>query len=235
MKKDWWSYEVCSQHNITQYHFDKQKGRQQITLLGSFDAVASTTPLHQHYVNGSYCELRDSNRSGSVRFICDDKAILPALTAVLEPLTCIYTIQISTRAVCKQATKPTVLPCSKHVERTATVALLQPTQLFDGTYDCQGQHEVSMLVQHVSSLNHDVYKLATRCPRASQMVRSIMWFRHGKHNGVYLVKGKVRIVGRLTILASAQLLSNPDRALKRYLISVCTVFYVSLVRCLPVL
>jgi len=196
LTKGWWTYEVCSQLNVTQYHLEKQKGRQQVTLLGDYDALASSSPMQQRYLNGSYCELKDSNRSSSIRFVCDEKATLPALTAVAEPLTCIYTMQIATKAACHEPTRPTLLPCWQATPRQPPpVSLLQPTHLFRGTYDCRGRHEVSMLVQYSSSLHRDGYKFALQCLRPLRLVQAVLWVRKDNHDGVYRMHGTVGSAG----------------------------------------
>ncbi|KAL6782156.1 hypothetical protein ACKKBF_B10870 [Auxenochlorella protothecoides x Auxenochlorella symbiontica] len=110
LTEDWWTYEVCYEKEVQQYHAEDGKV---LTAyhLGYYqpddEASVETLTLHgkgtkflaQQYVNGSDCELARKQRSTEVRYTCgqDDKSIIQS---VREVESCSYVVTILTPLLC---------------------------------------------------------------------------------------------------------------------------------------
>ncbi|RMZ55408.1 hypothetical protein APUTEX25_003532, partial [Auxenochlorella protothecoides] len=110
LTEDWWTYEVCYEKEVQQYHAEDGKV---LTAyhLGYYqpddEASVETLTLHgkgtkflaQQYVNGSDCELAPKQRSTEVRYTCgqDDKSIIQS---VREVESCSYVVTILTPLLC---------------------------------------------------------------------------------------------------------------------------------------
>lgn len=100
---DYWQYEVCIGHNISQIHMDR--GIVQIRIgVGKFNSSTVTT---QTYVGGS------GGRRAEVVYQCDQDALRPRIVRVEEPRALMYKIHVATKSVCAIEQIPAIenLPC----------------------------------------------------------------------------------------------------------------------------
>eukprot|EP00730_Choanoeca_flexa_P012545 TRINITY_DN4379_c0_g1_i1.p1 TRINITY_DN4379_c0_g1~~TRINITY_DN4379_c0_g1_i1.p1 ORF type:complete len:654 (+),score=129.01 TRINITY_DN4379_c0_g1_i1:1-1962(+) len=231
LTQGWWTYKVCSQTNVTQFHLNAKGEQKQLTSLGTYSTLQSQVH-HTKYVNGSYCELGQRNRSSTVEFICDQTAKQPRIAEVSEPMTCVYHFKVATMSICSRPKPPVSISCSAAQSSSpsssstlpvstsslisspssllASPLHLQPGQMFDGTYDCHGTQEMSWLVQHGSCTHVNVYTSAGYCDIQTEIMQLLMWFRHTGHDGVYTVKGTIANGFKGTLFYQRWLMHPPD-------------------------
>ncbi len=108
--ESWWTYELCLNTAVKQFHLDAQSGtRLSEYVLGRFDAAQSHLQVdaeqrlvRQTYVGGTMCDLNGQARSVEVRFLCNDKPNgITFVGELQEPSTCKYTLVVVTPLVCE--------------------------------------------------------------------------------------------------------------------------------------
>jgi len=132
--KDWWSYELCHNKAIRQYHMEDGKPSGAILVLGYYDhdqdwsnsgqnrpANKKFSHHSQFFTNGSLCDLTNELRKAEVRFECDPLASSGGsrIIRVDEPQSCEYIITVSTPNICsvpqlkrQEVPKPKEISCS---------------------------------------------------------------------------------------------------------------------------
>uniref|UniRef100_A0A061RW13 Protein OS-9 n=1 Tax=Tetraselmis sp. GSL018 TaxID=582737 RepID=A0A061RW13_9CHLO len=124
----WWTYEVCYQGKIRQYHQEKDRIESEFSL-GEYDEQASAQledvsaeaePPYfaQKYTGGTPCDITNTPRETEVRFICSSDHT-NVLTSIKEPSTCSYTMTFSTPLLCKH-------PSFKKKEASSTPIYCNP-------------------------------------------------------------------------------------------------------------
>jgi len=119
---EWWSYELCINQHIKQFHLADGKPNQ-ISLIGKFekDFDWDKTPSDddkehfsdyenfgknnghvQYYSDGDICDLTGEPRTAKLVHVCDNlSTIRTKLISIQEPSTCKYEIVLHSQAMCK--------------------------------------------------------------------------------------------------------------------------------------
>jgi len=104
--KDWWTYEICYNRHVRQYHVENDKAVGHVMVLGvhskeqdSWEA-SNRTYQPQHYVNGSNCDLTSRPRQTELRLVCNEAATVEFVGDIFEPQSCEYTIVVNTARLC---------------------------------------------------------------------------------------------------------------------------------------
>lgn len=119
--KEWWTYEICYNRDIKQYHVENDKPVGAIMILGVHSAgldnwePSNKTYLPQWYTNGSRCDLTGRARQTELRFVCNEAATVEFIGDIFEPQSCEYTIVVHTAKLCnvpwlKPVSEPTPHP-----------------------------------------------------------------------------------------------------------------------------
>ncbi|XP_042482297.1 protein OS-9 homolog [Macadamia integrifolia] len=119
-QEGWWSYELCYQSKLRQFHLDGGKVVQEF-ILGIYDAEATAAfnhnlsdvstlkdprskdasqRYHAHqYTNGTICDLTNQPRETEVRFVCSDSPVM--ISSITELSTCKYALTVQCPMLCK--------------------------------------------------------------------------------------------------------------------------------------
>jgi len=119
--KDWWTYEICYNRAVKQYHMENDKPVGAVLVLGvhspGLDSWAETNKTYQPqwYTNGSKCDLTGRPRQTELRFVCNEAATQEMVGDIFEPQSCEYTIVVHTSRLCtvpwlRPVADPTPLP-----------------------------------------------------------------------------------------------------------------------------
>merc|ERR1719234_718437 len=119
--KDWWTYEICYNRQIKQYHVENDRPVGAVMVLGVHSPeqdnweASNRTYQAQYYVNGSNCDLTSRPRQTELRFVCNEAATLEMIGDIFEPQSCEYTIVVHTARLCsvpwlRPAAESTPLP-----------------------------------------------------------------------------------------------------------------------------
>jgi len=119
--KDWWTYEICYNRAVKQYHMENDKPVGAVLVLGvhspELDTWAETNKTYQPqwYTNGSKCDLTGRPRQTELRFVCNEAATQEMVGDIFEPQSCEYTIVVHTSRLCtvpwlRPVADPTPLP-----------------------------------------------------------------------------------------------------------------------------
>jgi len=119
--KDWWTYEICYNRAVKQYHMENEKPIGAVMVLGvhspGMDSWGQSNKTYQPqwYTNGSKCDLTGRSRQTELRFVCNEAATQELVGDIFEPQSCEYTIVIHTSKLCsvpwlKPVADPTPLP-----------------------------------------------------------------------------------------------------------------------------
>lgn len=119
--KDWWTYEICYNRAIKQYHVENEKPVGAVMVLGvhspEMDSWGQTNKTYQPqwYTNGSKCDLTGRPRETELRFVCNEAATQEFIGDIFEPQSCEYTIVVHTSKLCsvpwlRPVADPTPLP-----------------------------------------------------------------------------------------------------------------------------
>merc|ERR1719402_847945 len=119
--KDWWTYEICYNRQIKQYHVENDRPVGAVMVLGVHSEeldnweASNRTYQAQYYVNGSNCDLTSRPRQTELRFVCNEAATVEFVGDIFEPQSCEYTIVVHTARLCsvpwlRPAAEATPLP-----------------------------------------------------------------------------------------------------------------------------
>jgi len=119
--KDWWTYEICYNRQIKQYHVENDRPVGAVMVLGVHSPdldnweASNRTYQAQYYVNGSNCDLTSRPRQTELRFVCNEAATVEFVGDIFEPQSCEYTIVVHTARLCsvpwlRPAAEATPLP-----------------------------------------------------------------------------------------------------------------------------
>ncbi|KAL9339623.1 hypothetical protein Peur_068638 [Populus x canadensis] len=121
-QEGWWSYELCYQNKIRQFHVEDEKEKAvQEFILGVYDEEATAAfnqnlsdistlkdhrskdasqRYHAHqYTNGTICDLTNEPRETEVRFVCSEPRAM--ISSVIELSTCKYALTVQSPMLCK--------------------------------------------------------------------------------------------------------------------------------------
>ncbi|KAL3690127.1 hypothetical protein R1sor_016436 [Riccia sorocarpa] len=122
-QEGWWTYELCYNANIVQFHIDpSSKKKTQEFVLGRFDEEA-TAALHRDrayaflqkdprsetaaqryhahlYTNGTRCDLTNEPRETEVRFVCSSETGKAYIHSIKEAPSCKYTVIFHVPMLC---------------------------------------------------------------------------------------------------------------------------------------
>eukprot|EP00092_Neocalanus_flemingeri_P036781 GFUD01040042.1.p1 GENE.GFUD01040042.1~~GFUD01040042.1.p1 ORF type:complete len:690 (+),score=189.07 GFUD01040042.1:86-2155(+) len=104
--KDWWTYEVCYNRAIKQYHVEGDTAVGAVIVLGvhnpALDSWGRTNETYQPqwYGNGSRCDLTGKLRQTELRFVCNEAAVQEFVGDIFEHQSCEYRIVVHTSKVC---------------------------------------------------------------------------------------------------------------------------------------
>jgi len=119
--KDWWTYEICYNRAVKQYHVENDKPVGAVMVLGihspALDSWGQSNKTYQPqwYTNGSRCDLTGRSRQTELRFVCNEAATQEFVGDIFEPQSCEYTIVVHTSKLCgvpwlRPVADPTPLP-----------------------------------------------------------------------------------------------------------------------------
>jgi len=104
--KDWWTYEICYNREIKQYHVENDRPVGAVMVLGVHSPeldnweASNRTYQPQYYSNGSNCDLTSRPRQTELRFVCNEAATVEFIGDIFEPQSCEYTIVVHTARLC---------------------------------------------------------------------------------------------------------------------------------------
>lgn len=104
--KDWWTYEICYNREIKQYHVENDRPVGAVMVLGVHSPeldnweASNRTYQPQYYTNGSNCDLTSRPRQTELRFVCNEAATVEFIGDIFEPQSCEYTIVVHTARLC---------------------------------------------------------------------------------------------------------------------------------------
>uniref|UniRef100_A0A1D1XVU6 Protein OS-9 homolog n=2 Tax=Anthurium amnicola TaxID=1678845 RepID=A0A1D1XVU6_9ARAE len=116
----WWSYELCYQRQLRQFHLEDDKVTQEF-VLGEFDPEATiafnrnhsdismlkdprykdaSQRYHAHlFKNGTHCDLTNQPREAEIRFVCSESSVM--ISSIKEVSTCKYAVIVQCPLICK--------------------------------------------------------------------------------------------------------------------------------------
>eukprot|EP00092_Neocalanus_flemingeri_P041159 GFUD01044817.1.p1 GENE.GFUD01044817.1~~GFUD01044817.1.p1 ORF type:complete len:956 (+),score=375.88 GFUD01044817.1:80-2947(+) len=123
--KDWWTYEICYNRAVKQYHVENDQPVGLVLVLGvhspGLDSWGQSNKTYQPqwYTNGSSCDLTGRPRQSELRFVCNEAATQEFVGDIFEPQSCEYTIVVHTSRLCsvpwlRPVADPTPLPIVCH-------------------------------------------------------------------------------------------------------------------------
>ncbi|KAJ6363305.1 hypothetical protein OIU78_003476 [Salix suchowensis] len=121
-QEGWWSYELCYQQKLRQFHMEDEKEKVvQEFILGVYDEEATAAfnqnlsdistlkdprskdasqRYHAHqYTNGTICDLTNEPRETEVRFVCSEPRAM--ISSITELSTCKYALTVHSPVLCK--------------------------------------------------------------------------------------------------------------------------------------
>ncbi|XP_011020244.1 PREDICTED: protein OS-9 homolog [Populus euphratica] len=121
-QEGWWSYELCYQKKLRQFHVEDEKEKAvQEFILGVYDEEATAAfnqnlsdistlkdprskdasqRYHAHqYTNGTICDLTNEPRETEVRFVCSEPRTM--ISSITELSTCKYALTVQSPMLCK--------------------------------------------------------------------------------------------------------------------------------------
>ncbi|CAI0542635.1 unnamed protein product [Linum tenue] len=120
-QEGWWTYELCHEQKLRQFHVEDEKVVQEF-VLGIYDEEAtaafnqnlkdvstlkdprskdaSQSRYHAHqYTNGTLCDLTNQPRETEVRFVCSEPRAM--ISSITELSTCKYALTVQSPMLCK--------------------------------------------------------------------------------------------------------------------------------------
>lgn len=112
-KAGWWTYELCYEKSLKQFHQEDANTIGVVLSLGSFGGVSEVPSfvakadqplyLEQQFTGGSICDITGKPRKASVRYFCDE--LLPTSEAYIESVderaSCEYLLVVKCGSLCK--------------------------------------------------------------------------------------------------------------------------------------
>ncbi|CAI0388758.1 unnamed protein product [Linum tenue] len=113
-QEGWWTYELCHEQKLRQFHVEDEKQVVQEFVLGVYDEEATAAfnqnlkdvstlkdpRYHAHqYTNGTLCDLTNQPRETEVRFVCSEPRAM--ISSITELSTCKYALTVQSPMLCK--------------------------------------------------------------------------------------------------------------------------------------
>ncbi|KAJ6363306.1 hypothetical protein OIU78_003476 [Salix suchowensis] len=140
-QEGWWSYELCYQQKLRQFHMEDEKEKVvQEFILGVYDEEATAAfnqnlsdistlkdprskdasqRYHAHqYTNGTICDLTNEPRETEVRFVCSEPRAM--ISSITELSTCKYALTVHSPVLCKHPAMNSPSREEKQANHTAT-------------------------------------------------------------------------------------------------------------------
>eukprot|EP00039_Didymoeca_costata_P020677 m.342087 g.342087 ORF g.342087 m.342087 type:complete len:625 (-) comp20891_c0_seq1:116-1990(-) len=184
-KTGWWSYEICFNSTIKQFHQTLSGKNQTMTLIGrySHSEVTSENTLKQIVKGGDICDITMKPRNATVEYICKQGNHEQVWT-IFEPKTCEYEITVVTHLLCPKKREAPAIQCIPIQENgqpypKATRDIMEMSQWI-GTYTCQGEQSFELRIFQV-----------WKDERGVSVFTGLLGFRHIDGNGVFAIEGKL--------------------------------------------
>lgn len=111
--EDWWTYELCYQKHVRQFHREKDVLTAEY-LLGVYDPDSADTDTSQgeasdvnsgryvkeSYTQGDACDLTGGKRQTEVRYVCSEGG-QESVLSIKEPSTCHYVLTVAVPGLCQ--------------------------------------------------------------------------------------------------------------------------------------
>ncbi|XP_061950977.1 protein OS-9 homolog isoform X1 [Populus nigra] len=171
-QEGWWSYELCYQNKIRQFHVEDEKEKAvQEFILGVYDEEATAAfnqnlsdistlkdhrskdasqRYHAHqYTNGTICDLTNEPRETEVRFVCSEPRAM--ISSVIELSTCKYALTVQSPMLCKHP----LFQEERPVWHTINCNLLPKDYKEAKPDEVETEDEQIFMVSDVESSNYD--------------------------------------------------------------------------------
>ncbi|KAJ6863443.1 hypothetical protein NC652_040098 [Populus alba x Populus x berolinensis] len=171
-QEGWWSYELCYQNKIRQFHVEDEKEKVvQEFILGVYDEEATAAfnqnlsdistlkdprskdasqRYHAHqYTNGTICDLTNEPRETEVRFVCSGPGAM--ISSIIELSTCKYALTVQSPMLCKHP----LFQEERPVWHTINCNLLPKDYKEAKPDEVETEDEQIFMVSDVESSNYD--------------------------------------------------------------------------------
>ncbi|KAL9377076.1 hypothetical protein Peur_031196 [Populus x canadensis] len=170
-QEGWWSYELCYQNKIRQFHVEDEKEKAvQEFILGVYEEATAafnqnlsdistlkdhrskdaSQRYHAHqYTNGTICDLTNEPRETEVRFVCSEPRAM--ISSVIELSTCKYALTVQSPMLCKHP----LFQEERPVWHTINCNLLPKDYKEAKPDEVETEDEQIFMVSDVESSNYD--------------------------------------------------------------------------------
>lgn len=150
--EDWWTYELCHQKHVRQFHREKDVLTSEY-LLGLYEAESAETDtvkaeateshgqyVKQTYLHGDACDLTGSTRQTEVRYTCGEGG-QEAIVSMKEPSTCHYMLTVAVPGLCQLPTFHQEAEPITHITCKPVLGLTLTESSADSDSQQQQQHQ----------------------------------------------------------------------------------------------
>ncbi|EQC37669.1 hypothetical protein SDRG_05256 [Saprolegnia diclina VS20] len=109
MANGWWSYQVCYESEVRQFHEEADGSRPFDWSMGRFTEDRSTEKeVVHHYTGGQTCDENGQARATTVKYVCCAEQPEIAVDTIDEPSLCEYNIRVCVPSLCAASSTPEV-------------------------------------------------------------------------------------------------------------------------------